>query len=447
MENINKIIDMIKVKYLMDKDLFFVALLLDELIVVNRDDIHIAGVFCNKTDNKVYLGINLESIEKENISTKLIELILIHECLHCILKHFERIENRNPKIFNIACDYIINGAIIKYFENNNIYQSAINEFKKLGLFEKKYVNELEEILYEKLIQDEQNKNHQNKNNENNDNDSNSNSSNSNVNNSNGVNNDNDQYEYDDISDILNSKNSRNIGINKIPSLKNYDISKTNKQLYQKISDIITATVNISKTPEKGSENALINVILKFKKTYNPKRLSEILRKSIINAISNNSEYSWAKPRITGLSMGQLLPGEVNEISGYNNLIIAIDESGSITNENLETIIPLLVELSKKFKKIHLIKHDYTINFYKVYSKSDLSDLENVNDLKRDLLVRHSCGGTSHKDVFLKINEIAKKCVDEISVGVIISDMISDIDTTKHLLKKRIPMIYINVNNL
>jgi len=49
----------------------------------------------------------------ENLPYTQIMGCLVHELFHCIMKHHCRIQNRNPKKWNIACDYAINPVIRK----------------------------------------------------------------------------------------------------------------------------------------------------------------------------------------------------------------------------------------------------------------------------------------------------------------------------------------------
>lgn len=39
--------------------------------------------------------------------------VLVHEISHCIYRHSDRLQNRDPKIYNIACDAVINNALFK----------------------------------------------------------------------------------------------------------------------------------------------------------------------------------------------------------------------------------------------------------------------------------------------------------------------------------------------
>jgi len=47
------------------------------------------------------------------LTNKQVEFVLAHEILHAVFDHMGRREGRDPKIFNIACDYAVNGQIVR----------------------------------------------------------------------------------------------------------------------------------------------------------------------------------------------------------------------------------------------------------------------------------------------------------------------------------------------
>ena len=45
------------------------------------------------------------------LSPKQIEFVIAHEILHCAFDHLTRREDRNPKLHNYACDYLVNNIL------------------------------------------------------------------------------------------------------------------------------------------------------------------------------------------------------------------------------------------------------------------------------------------------------------------------------------------------
>ena len=47
------------------------------------------------------------------LSNKEIEFVIAHEILHCVFDHILRREDRDPMLYNIACDYIVNNTLVR----------------------------------------------------------------------------------------------------------------------------------------------------------------------------------------------------------------------------------------------------------------------------------------------------------------------------------------------
>ena len=67
--------------------------------------------------------------------------LMCHEVMHCVFNHLGRRGSRDPKIYNMAADYVINAALI----NENFVMPEV------GLYEKKYFNWTAEDVYDELI--------------------------------------------------------------------------------------------------------------------------------------------------------------------------------------------------------------------------------------------------------------------------------------------------------
>jgi len=89
------------------------------------------------TDGK-YFYYNREFIE--NLPPKQVMGVLVHEILHNAFLHAYRIKDRDPKRFNIAADYAINGIIIREYRNKLELPDEV-------LYDPKYVNMSAEKIY------------------------------------------------------------------------------------------------------------------------------------------------------------------------------------------------------------------------------------------------------------------------------------------------------------
>jgi predicted metal-dependent peptidase len=57
------------------------------------------------------LYFNTQFFNKMN--NKEIEFVIAHEILHCVFDHLGRREGRDPKLYNIAADYIVNNLLVR----------------------------------------------------------------------------------------------------------------------------------------------------------------------------------------------------------------------------------------------------------------------------------------------------------------------------------------------
>ena len=76
-----------------------------------------------------------------------------HEVLHCVFDHFDRREDRNPQIYNMAGDYVINLLLVEENVGEKITTVPI-------LLEYKYSGMVSEEIYDLLIKDNNSQNKQ-----------------------------------------------------------------------------------------------------------------------------------------------------------------------------------------------------------------------------------------------------------------------------------------------
>ena len=67
--------------------------------------------------------------------------VICHEIMHCILSHNTRRNNRDPYLWNIACDYAV----------NNIISKAEIELPAYSLINRQYDNMTAEKIYDELM--------------------------------------------------------------------------------------------------------------------------------------------------------------------------------------------------------------------------------------------------------------------------------------------------------
>lgn len=59
--------------------------------------------------------IVFDKVFAERLSAAELQFVLIHEVLHCVLKHCTRSKGKNPYVYNVACDIVVNSTILEMY--------------------------------------------------------------------------------------------------------------------------------------------------------------------------------------------------------------------------------------------------------------------------------------------------------------------------------------------
>lgn len=417
--------------------------------------------------------------------------LLFHEANHRLLMHEKRGKEKDHELYNIASDMEIHNMFYVYDEimktDNKYTSSLINQmtknyvedflFKKTdknkseGLFEEEYLQYTAEEIYtilensKEVEEKEFDLEFEDDNGSSNRNSSNGNSSNGNGN----------EKESKDSSNSNSSSKSSSSGKHKVkvkkityklpngktitttyvemPKISNKkdDQSEADKEagaltrktlmennLQKKIDEI-----NSDNDHNHNSRGTISNKCKIFlKKLFHVKvDWKKILRNSLQTALEKSEYFSWAQPRTSlfALDADIYLPGQIEDETAYGTVIIARDESGSMSNAECEKAAGIIADSKEYYKKIIVLKHDTVIT-----SVNEVEDLD--EEAKKMLLKRNSIGGTSHKDVFKFINKYAKNNEENerISCCIFITDMCSDIEETQDIIPDSIPRIWLTL---
>ncbi len=111
--------------------------IIDDAGVCSRSNIRVAAV----SDELREIYINPQA----NLNQEELRFVMAHELLHVGLRHIPRREGRDPYLWNIACDYVVNGWLV---------EMGIGSPPKLGLlFDPALKGESAESLYDKIVRD------------------------------------------------------------------------------------------------------------------------------------------------------------------------------------------------------------------------------------------------------------------------------------------------------
>lgn len=269
------------------------------------------------------------------MDNKEIEFVVAHEILHMVFDHLGRREDRNPMLYNIAADYIVNNTLVrdrigekpkivdcfqdfKYegWTSEDVYDELFKEAEKNG---QEFLDQLGEMLDEHLDME-----------------------------GDGEGEDSDEEGKDGKGNSVSKKKP-----------------KYSKEEMKKIKDEIKENM-ISAAQTAGAGNVPAGVQRMIKELTEPKmNWREILRQQIQSTI--RSDYTFSRPSRKGQMSGAILPGM--NFQDTIDVCIALDMSGSIGDKQARDFLGEIKGIMDEYQ-------DYNIKLWcfdtKVYNEQDFS---------------------------------------------------------------------------
>ena len=269
------------------------------------------------------------------MNNKEIEFVIAHEILHCVFDHLGRRDERDPMLYNIAADYIVNNLLVrdrigetpkivdcyqdfKYdnWTSEEVYDELFEEAKKNG---EEFLEQLGEMLDEHLDMDGEGKGG-------------------------------DEGEE--------SKDSKGNAVSK-------KRPKFSKEEMKQIKDSIKEGM-MQAAQAAGAGNTPGEVQRMIKDLTEPKmNWREILQQQIQSTIRH--DFTFQRPNRKGWHTGAILPGQ--DFDETIDLCIALDMSGSIGNEQASDFLGEINGIMGQYQ-------DYNIKLWcfdtKVYNEQDFS---------------------------------------------------------------------------
>ncbi len=231
------------------------------------------------------------------LTVKQVEFVIAHEILHAVFEHMGRREGRDPKIFNIACDYAVNGQIVR----DKIGDYNLPDIKIFH--DPKYYGWSAEQIYDEIHE-----------------------------------------KYDDeqlaaLGQLLDEHLDPEDGNN------NNGQPKYSKEDLKKIRDEMREAV-MQAAQSAGAGNVPANIARMIKELTEPKmNWREMLRQQIQSTIKN--DYTFMRPNRKGWHMNAILPG-----TNYDETIdicVSIDMSGSIGDEQAKDFLSEIKGIMEEYK--------------------------------------------------------------------------------------------------
>jgi len=256
------------------------------------------------------------------MNNKEIEFVVAHEILHMVYDHLGRREERDPMLYNIAADYIVNNLLVrdrigekprivdcyqdfKYegWSSEAVYDELFDEAEKNG---REYVEALGEMLDEHIDWEKENEEREGK-----------------------------------------------------------GLPKYTKEEMDQIKDEIKEAM-LQSAQSAGAGNTPAGIQRMIKEMTEPKmNWRELLRQQIQSTIKN--DYTFSRPNRKGWHTGAILPGQ--EFDETIDVAVALDMSGSIGNAQAQDFLGEVKGIMDQYA-------DYNIKVWcfdtKVYNEQDFT---------------------------------------------------------------------------
>ena len=110
---------------------------------------------------------------------------------------------------------------------------------------------------------------------------------------------------------------------------------------------------------------------------------KVLRNSLQTALAKEEYYSWSRPRTSlfALPNSPYLPSATDDNSAYGTLIVARDESGSMSDAECAKAAGIIADAKNYYKKIIVLK----IPIYKESTKRNLQNLQKLLKKSMELI--------------------------------------------------------------
>ena len=381
------------------------------------------------TDGKGLYFLIRDDIKKEELIG-----IIIHEIMHVISYHLVRRGNRNPELWNIAADHIVNRMVKSLsdrYKHVSLGKGAIlienihNDYPEIN------VEDLYDLLKKDMDSDKpkyiqkitkqctcggSGQQTQEPGDGDNDGDGDG------------------QCDkcggYKSITvDTTDGKSYTGSNDTDIPPKANpQEVEKNSKNMESKGRTLWHSPI-ISKGNMPGELVSYMDDIFEVEIPWH-----EILTNAILYHTQSDTESTWARRNIYIRNVPLPYYGDGTDVKV---LVAVIDSSGSVSDDDLKIFAGVILGSLKHFKSLCILVHDTHLH-QEFWFENEPSQMDIINAIKKI----KGRGGTSHKDVFDRMSFAVDE--EDISVVVFLTDFESDVEQIHgdyHWLKE-IPSIWV-----
>lgn len=392
---------------------FFINLLISICEIKNVEQEHkfaLAYTKLNIDSERIDIFLNFEKMEKKNFTAEEFLYLIFHELLHNYFYHFQRFEEFDKdgysELSNIIQDYYVN-AYCNELIGKHVYENLKN--KKIDGINYDSISELcnfnnisglpkEEELRQQWTDIKLMKflinNGTKKNSPSNDNGKDKNGNNKNNNAENEENLKMDEHSLSKVSEPKNEKN-KNLSENSIKEIFKNKIEVVENELKSQ-SYSTTESGLFERKANSIKPDYFLNILK--------------LKRIVTKALGKNTEKSYKKLHRKKQGSEIVFKGNL-KTNGYK-LIIGIDVSGSISEQDLNIFINMLYGLNKK-KKDYLFDIIYWSNNDIKKNKTYFEDISDIKEFAKKGV--YSTGGTDVTEFHKYLNERYKEPIEVINI--------------------------------
>jgi predicted metal-dependent peptidase len=210
-----------------------------------------------------------------------------------------------------------------------------------------------------------------------------------------------------------------------------NIAKISKELADKWTEKVNETIHQCRQRgfQLGGLDRFLGVLNK------PTVDWKYLLREFVTKLSK-ADYSWSKPNKKYIWRNIYLPS-TRSIDEIGHIVVSLDSSGSIGEAELNRFASEINGITQQFVcKITILKHHAGVYDVQTHESSD-------GDL---VLTKIESGGTSHVEVFQKLNEMMLDSFDAPVCYIGVTDLYSDLESLKEEAPS-IPIMFLTPNDL
>ena len=366
------------------------------------------------------INVTWDDFFAELISTRskayqaMVSFVYLHEAMHILMRHYDYYLNRNyydiidefrselpesekDELLNHAFDYWINGYLIEQAKDRSTIREFENNSNFSGLYDKNLspgVLEQQEIVI-KLAKEAKIEKRELL--------------------------DNNGNMWGTATTItINGNSSTTINVDGQHQLDSADPSDTSSNL-QDITDVMEGTRRnlLNNTKGSGSQGAFHKLGVEYAV---PIDWFDHLKSSLFTLTQKyTSQYdqTWSKLKSKMRHVAPM-PGRIH-YEKEMAAVISIDQSGSMSDSDLEKINYVVTSLAKKSVFVEVLLHDHRV------ASRQRFEGKKFQGIREFITNRVACGGTSHQEVFEVLREIKEEKKTRKIIYLSFSDNYSDIE--------------------